>query len=83
MYGIIIRRQDTISRGIAIDQNKPWSRRPFSQDAVEEEHKASTLNEWEQEERGWEVIQEVGPLRSLGKDRIEPCVRHVMCVSDA
>ena len=25
------------------------------------------------------VIQEVGPLRSLGKDRIEPCVRHVMC----
>ena len=37
------------------------------------------MNEWEQEDRGREVILEVGPLRSLGKDRIEPCLRHVVC----
>ena len=39
----------------------------------------STSREWEQEERGREVIQEVSPLKSLGKVRIEACVKCVMC----
>ena len=37
------------------------------------------MRECEQEERGREVILEVGPLKSLDKDRIEPCVRRIMC----
>ena len=40
----------------------------------------STLREWEQEKRGREVIQEVSPLKNLGKVRIEACVKCVMCL---
>ena len=45
---------------------------------VAEEERTSTLMEWEQEERGREVIQEVGPLKSLSKGDRAMCER-VMC----